>query len=188
MTIRIRNSLGFGGTNDPADVELVQRVLRDRVSEDAGGPQPGFGVTGRCDGTASDPTVVAIKKFPSRQLRTPVGGANRRPDGRLDPGGFSLRRLSAYDPGPGLVPPIPLGHAGGGASLCSSRRCGARSRTIVASPSRTGRKGARLRRRSTPGAWRRPSYGWRFSGKNRTSETGLVDSAAEGPFLRDSVR
>ncbi|MCI0462271.1 MAG: hypothetical protein L0Z62_35410 [Gemmataceae bacterium] len=113
MTIRIQNPVGFGGTNDPADVELVQRVLRDRVPEDAGGPQAGFVVTGRCDGTDSDPTVVAIKKFQWRQLRTPAGGANSRPDGCLDPGGFSLRRLSAYDPGPGLVPPTPAGPRGG---------------------------------------------------------------------------
>jgi hypothetical protein len=113
MTIRIRHPVGLGGTNDPADVELVQRVLHDRVSQEAGGPQPGFVVNGRCDGTDSDPTVVAIKKFQWRQLRTPGGGAGSRPDGRLDPGGFSVRRLSAYDPGPGPDPPIPPGPRGG---------------------------------------------------------------------------
>lgn len=79
MAVTISGSVGAGGTNNTADVMAVQNLLNKWIA-------PPISVTGVCNGTATDPTVVAIKSFQSR--------FSSNPDGRVDPNGTTLRRLN----------------------------------------------------------------------------------------------
>ena len=112
MSVTIHQSVGLRGRNDAADVEAIQGLL-NAVPQAAGGPLSRLAVNGRCDGSENDPTVVAIKKFQWRHSRMPGGGAAHLPDGRIDPGGYALRRLNAFSPGPGPLPATPAGPRGG---------------------------------------------------------------------------
>jgi len=74
----IKQSVGEGGKNDPADVTLVQKLLNAKYK---------LGVSE--DGKMGPKTIAAIKQF---QLKV-VKIAN--PDGRIDPGGKSWTALAA---------------------------------------------------------------------------------------------
>ena len=67
-------SVGKGGKNAPEDVTLVQQLLIDR------GEDPG-----PVDGVCGARTIAAIRAFQGRFLA--------RPDGRVDPGGRTIREL-----------------------------------------------------------------------------------------------
>lgn len=67
-------SVGKGGKNAPEDVTLVQQLLIDR------GEDPG-----PVDGICGARTIAAIRGFQDRFLA--------RPDGRVDPGGRTIREL-----------------------------------------------------------------------------------------------
>lgn len=72
--VQLSGSVGAGGRNDPADVRIVQQLLADR------GENPG-----PVDGIVGPRTIAAIRSFQSRFLA--------RPDGRVDPGGRTIREL-----------------------------------------------------------------------------------------------
>lgn len=79
--ITIRGSVGRGGNNNPGQVRIIQELLnRHRpvplaqlATDDRIGPK----------------TIAAIEEFQKRVVKMP------RPDGRVDPGGGTLRALSA---------------------------------------------------------------------------------------------
>lgn len=79
MAVTIGSSVGAGGRNNLADVMAVQNLLNKWTT-------PPIAVTGVCNGTETDPTVIAIRNFQSR--------FSSRPDGRVDAGGATLRRLN----------------------------------------------------------------------------------------------
>lgn len=79
MAVRINGSVGAGGRNNTADVLAIQTLLNKWTT-------PPIALTGVCSGAADDPTVVAIRAFQARY--------SRNPDGRVDPGGSTLRRLN----------------------------------------------------------------------------------------------
>ncbi len=108
MTVTITASVGASGRNLRPDVTIVQRLLADR------GVSPG-----RIDGQCGPHTVNAILRFQAQFLA--------HPDGRVDPQGATLRRLTAPHTGgtahapqtphnptarPGIRPPAaPATHA-----------------------------------------------------------------------------
>ncbi len=69
----IRRSVGFGGANQPADVQIVQKLI-SAVPIARGGPSPSLVVDGLCGPL----TCAAISAF----QRKNIGSA----DGRIDPG------------------------------------------------------------------------------------------------------
>jgi peptidoglycan L-alanyl-D-glutamate endopeptidase CwlK len=73
----IRHSVGEGGRNLPDDTGKIQRLLN------ANGARPPLVV----DKRVGPKTIRAIRRFQS--------GFMRRPDGRVDPGGRTLRNLNA---------------------------------------------------------------------------------------------
>jgi Penicillin-insensitive murein endopeptidase/Putative peptidoglycan binding domain len=79
MAVTIGGSVGAGGKNNTADVRAIQTLLNKWTT-------PPIAVTGVCTGTETDPTVAAIKAFQSR--------FSNSPDGRVDAGGGTLRRLN----------------------------------------------------------------------------------------------
>ena len=79
MAVTIGGSVGAGGKNNIADVLAIQTLLNKWTT-------PPIAVTGVCTGAETDPTVAAIKTFQSRFSGTP--------DGRVDAGGGTLRRLN----------------------------------------------------------------------------------------------
>lgn len=84
MDISISRSVGFQGDNEIADVRLIQEALKEAVDitlETRLDPGP---VDGRC-GVG---TEGAIEQF-QRRL------GMRRPDARIDPGGYTLKRLNS---------------------------------------------------------------------------------------------
>jgi hypothetical protein len=100
MAKTITSGVGRGGRNFPAvDVMTVQYLL-NCVPAAQGGPSPELAV----DGAAGPKTIAAIEKF-QRAL-----GAFC--DGRVDPGGNTLRALQGRDPYPHQ--PIAQGGAKGG--------------------------------------------------------------------------
>ena len=97
MAKTITGGVGRGGRNFPAvDVMTVQYLL-NCVPVTQGGPSPELAV----DGAAGPKTVAAIEKF-QRSL-----GAFC--DGRVDPGGATLRALQGRDP----YPNQPIAQSGG---------------------------------------------------------------------------
>jgi len=83
----IANSVGHGGDNDPADVTTVQTML-NRVSGLLG--TTAFPVTGICDPA----TIERIKQFQFRLANI------LKPDGRIDAGGRSWKKLASFAAGP----------------------------------------------------------------------------------------
>jgi len=93
----IRGSVGQNGRNDPGDSRAIQSAL-NRIDAVDGGPDPELKV----DGLPWSKTIAAIRKFQMAQ-KLPQ-------DGRVDPGGPTLRRLNEMlaepplEPNPYLVP------------------------------------------------------------------------------------
>jgi hypothetical protein len=83
----ILKPVGRGGTNLPADVRLVQRLLLAR----------GFAGLGDVDGLCGKNTIDSIIDFQR--------GFLRKPDGRVDPGGTSWTHLSGTFSGIATAPP-----------------------------------------------------------------------------------
>jgi peptidoglycan hydrolase-like protein with peptidoglycan-binding domain len=75
---KIANKVGDGGTNDAADVKVVQQLLKDKGD-----------YAGAVTGTADAATLAAIKAFQKK-----IGFA--KPDGVVDPKGKTMRRLIAF--------------------------------------------------------------------------------------------
>jgi hypothetical protein len=71
---QLGGSVGQGGRNDADDVRLVQQLLTDR------GEDPG-----PVDGLIGPRTIAAIRAFQGRFMASP--------DGRVDPGGRTIREL-----------------------------------------------------------------------------------------------
>ncbi|MFV0474306.1 MAG: N-acetylmuramidase family protein [Pikeienuella sp.] len=85
--MEIANSVGKGGRNDPADVEIIRSLLA-RHQRWAGSDLSNATLT-------EDILAAAITKFQETAC------AMARPDGRVDPNGFTLKRLNlASIPGP----------------------------------------------------------------------------------------
>ncbi len=80
--IRISASVGSGGANLRSDVVLIQSLL-NQVPAGSGGPANRLKV----DGIVGPLTIAAIRRFQTANI-----GFN---DGRVDPGGQTLARLSA---------------------------------------------------------------------------------------------
>src|SRR5690606_16911202 len=84
MKVTLSGSVGFKGKNQRADVEAVQGALKEvaRLTGDARlDPGPGDGAAGAGTGAATE----------RLQRRAGI----RKPDARLDPGGYSVGRLNA---------------------------------------------------------------------------------------------
>lgn len=80
MSVKITDSVGKGGKNNSADVLAIQQLLNKWIT-------PQIVVNGTCSGKDDDPTVIAIKKFQAKFLKTP--------DGKVDKDGTTLRKLNA---------------------------------------------------------------------------------------------
>ncbi len=80
MAVSIIASVGADGKNNTSDVTAVQTLLNKYVD-------PKVTVNGVCTGKADDLTVIAIKSFQSKYTTSP--------DGRVDAGGGTLRKLNA---------------------------------------------------------------------------------------------
>ncbi|MEM6664479.1 MAG: CHAP domain-containing protein [Pseudomonadota bacterium] len=91
---RIQRSVGRGGRNIDADVRTVQNLLNRHINALA--PMSPFDVNGTCDAVM----IEAIVRFQSRVVGI------RNTDGRVDPGGRTLRRLS----GPPALAPSQMYH------------------------------------------------------------------------------
>ena len=88
MPKAISGSVGRGGRNfPPSDVMTVQYLL-NCVPASQGGPSPELAV----DGAVGPKTIGAIEKY-----QRAIGGTC---DGRVDPGGATLRALQVRDPYP----------------------------------------------------------------------------------------
>lgn len=88
MPKAISGSVGRGGRNfPPSDVMTVQYLL-NCVPASLGGPSPELAV----DGAVGPKTIGAIEKY-----QRAIGGTC---DGRVDPGGATLRALQVRDPYP----------------------------------------------------------------------------------------
>jgi hypothetical protein len=95
MPKSITGSVGRGGRNFPASDVMTVQYLLNCVPATQGGPSPELVV----DGAAGPKTIAAIEKY-----QRAIAGAC---DGRVDPGGATLRALQARDP----YPNQPLGPA-----------------------------------------------------------------------------
>jgi peptidoglycan hydrolase-like protein with peptidoglycan-binding domain len=97
MDRTITASVGEGGANRPADVRTVQEML-NKALPGWGGPTPKLVVDGACGPL----TKTAIRRFQQVQLATYFP-----PDGRVDPGHRTLKRLNhiwnVNDPPTGAV-------------------------------------------------------------------------------------
>lgn len=80
MAVAITGSVGQSGKNNTADVTAIQTLLNKWIT-------PPIAVNGVCSGKTDDPTVKAIKAFQSKYTSNP--------DGRVDPGGGTLKRLNS---------------------------------------------------------------------------------------------
>jgi Penicillin-insensitive murein endopeptidase len=80
MAVSIIGSVGENGKNNLSDVTAVQTLLNKYVD-------PKLTINGVCSGKADDLTVIAIKSFQSKYTASP--------DGRVDAGGGTLRKLNA---------------------------------------------------------------------------------------------
>ena len=78
MAVAIVGSVGAGGKNNTADIIAIQNLLNKWIT-------PPIAVNGICSGLPDDPTVKAIKQFQSKYTT---------PDGRVDAGGGTLKRLN----------------------------------------------------------------------------------------------
>ena len=114
MPKQIMGSVGFGGRNARNDVATVQYLL-DCVPTSRGGPSPELVI----DGLFWPRTGAAIRNFQRAN-----GGAQ---DGRVDPGGLTLRTLSTYDPFPNQPLP-PMGQGGGKATGKAANTAGGNER------------------------------------------------------------
>jgi peptidoglycan hydrolase-like protein with peptidoglycan-binding domain len=103
----IGRSVGFGGANQQADVQLVQKLL-NAVPSAKGGPMPALDVDGMCGPV----TCGAIKRFQSQNTGTG--------DGRIDPGQKTEQALLALLKALGVLAGLLAGGAatpGGGVSV-----------------------------------------------------------------------
>ena len=80
MTISIADSVGRHGHNDRSDTKKIQGLLNTAL------PARAIAVDGICGRN----TIARIERFQRRFMRNP--------DGRVDPGGLTLRRLNAAAP------------------------------------------------------------------------------------------
>jgi peptidoglycan hydrolase-like protein with peptidoglycan-binding domain len=81
--MNISASVGTNGVNTAADVQTIQQMLNS-VPPDEGGPDPVL----KPDGISGPKTNGAIQKFQVQQFGWGMA------DGRVDPGGRTLRRLN----------------------------------------------------------------------------------------------
>jgi peptidoglycan hydrolase-like protein with peptidoglycan-binding domain len=84
----IRRSVGQGGANLEADVRVIQQLLNKQDLT----PLSALQEDGHCGAT----TITAIRHFQARSLGI------QSPDGRVDPGGRTLRRLNSGPPDRGV--------------------------------------------------------------------------------------
>jgi peptidoglycan hydrolase-like protein with peptidoglycan-binding domain len=90
MPKSVKGAVGIGGANVRTDVATVQYLL-NCVPAGQGGPAPELAV----DGLVGPKTIAAIRKFQA--------SAFGKADGRVDPGGRTIKTLQAYDPYPDQV-------------------------------------------------------------------------------------
>jgi hypothetical protein len=91
----ITASVGRSGVNHPADVTVVQELLNHHIATLV--PLMPVTISGTCD----PQTMLMIEEFQRRVLRLPT------PDGRVDPGGRTIRALGASAAGTSV--PAPAG-------------------------------------------------------------------------------
>ncbi len=80
MAVILTGSVGMGGKNNASDILAIQNLLNKWIN-------PKIIANGVCNSTLDDPTVKAIKSFQSKFTSSP--------DGRVDPGGGTLKRLNS---------------------------------------------------------------------------------------------
>jgi hypothetical protein len=95
-TVKLLGAVGVGGINARVDVTTVQNLINQSIRTIT--PLSVLKVTGVCDNL----TIEAITQFQRRVARLPA------PDGRVDPGGRTLKALVTTASGgtfqPGLLP------------------------------------------------------------------------------------
>jgi hypothetical protein len=91
----IARRVGLGGDNLPADVKVVQGLL-NQVPPASGGPSSTLLITDLCTKATTD----AIQKFQLHHFGWSLA------DGRVDPGGPTLKKLNEFEP---VAPLPPLG-------------------------------------------------------------------------------
>lgn len=94
MSITLAKSVGRGGGNLKADVTAVQTALNTSVAQLG---LPPLAVTGLADAA----TIAAITAFQKQIVK------QKTQDGRIDPGGATLKALNAVVPVPAPPPPPP---------------------------------------------------------------------------------
>jgi peptidoglycan hydrolase-like protein with peptidoglycan-binding domain len=138
MLKRIQASVGLGGRNNPADVMTAQYLL-NCVPAGHGGPSSELVI----DGISGPKTMGAIRKFQNAALG--------RADGRIDPGGSTIRALLPYDPTPDQAVTRP-----GGVKMPAPPGAFAKSASYPAgykSAAGPAGKGAPGKQAGAPGAW-----------------------------------
>jgi peptidoglycan hydrolase-like protein with peptidoglycan-binding domain len=103
MPKTISSAVGRGGRNFPASDVMTVQYLLNCVPAARGGPVPELAV----DGAVGPKTIAAIEKF-----QRSLGGFA---DGRVDPGGATLRALQVGDPYPGQSLPAQTAKTGSSA-------------------------------------------------------------------------
>lgn len=112
MPKNITGSVGRGGRNFPANDVITVQYLLNCVPAAQGGPSKELVV----DGAAGPKTIAAIESFQRRH-----GGVA---DGRVDPGGATLRALQARDPLPNQPIPGNAAKSGGGGKEANGKQWG----------------------------------------------------------------
>ncbi len=93
----ISNSVGKGGANIPAEVQLVQKLLNQKLN-----------LTLSTDGKAGAKTIAAIEQFQKSIF-------NGWSDGKIEAGGKTWTQLSGNNPVPNpIIPPKPTGNGQNG--------------------------------------------------------------------------
>ncbi len=108
MPKSITGSVGLGGRNFPPNDVLTVQFLLNCVPIENGGPDPELVL----DGITGPKTIRAIQQFQKANFGFF--------DGRVDPGGRTLRALQQFDPEPNL----PLGFGGGKSGFGRSKKGG----------------------------------------------------------------
>jgi peptidoglycan hydrolase-like protein with peptidoglycan-binding domain len=147
MVKRIQASVGFGGRNNTVDVMTAQYLL-NCVPAARGGPSCELVI----DGISGPLTMGAIRKFQSAALG--------RADGRIDPGGGTIRALLPYDPTPdqavtrpgGVKMPAPPGQFAKSASYPPAYKSAAGPAGKLAPGKEPGAPGAWVKQPGAPNA------------------------------------
>lgn len=164
MPKSISAAVGRGAASfNPTDVLTVQYLL-NCVPSGSGGPQPELVLDGIC----GPKTTGAIERFQNWQL----GFA----DGRVDPGGKTIRALQQFDPAPNQ-PLGGLGHSKGGFGKASGKGFG-KGGGVIPGGSKTTPSG--------PAPWHGKTPGGKHGGQAPIGKAGSGGGFPPDPWGKSS--